>query len=88
MARGIVLCTSSHPISLYPDGLSVGPREWAENVDLDDPFNAQAIADGNLTVLTQVPTVAPRTASGEPVEAAPSLKSTSPATGGTATVGA
>jgi hypothetical protein len=65
MARGIVLGISSHPVDLHPDGRTVGPREWAENVDLDDPHNAQLIADGHLTVLTQVPQVSPRTKSGE-----------------------
>lgn len=66
MARGIVLCISSHPINLHPDGITIGPREWAEDTDLDDPHNAQAIADGHLTVLSSVPVHSPRTASGEP----------------------
>lgn len=65
MARGIVLCIASHPINLHPDGLTVGPHEWAQDIDLDDPTNAQAIADGHLTVLTSVPKDSPRTASGE-----------------------
>lgn len=64
MARGIVLCIASHPINLSPDGISIGPREWAENVDLD--ANSQAIADGHLAVLTSVPQDSPRTESGEP----------------------
>lgn len=66
MARGIVLCIASHPINLHPDGRTVGPREWAEDVDLDDPTNVQALSDGHLAVLTKVPKNSPRTESGEP----------------------
>jgi hypothetical protein len=72
MARGIVLCTASHPIHTYPDGITIGPREWAEDIDLDDPTNAQAIKDGHLTVLTTVPKDSPRTKSGEPNQPTPS----------------
>lgn len=83
MARGIVLCISSHPINLHPDGRTVGPREWAEDVDLDDPVNVQSIADGHLTVLDQVPKYSPRTSSGEPNTP---LSPSGPATGLTTNV--
>jgi hypothetical protein len=65
MARGIVLCTANHPVSLHPDGRSVGPREWAEDVDLDEATNAQHLSEGLLTKLDKVPVSAPRTESGE-----------------------
>jgi hypothetical protein len=68
MARGIVLNIGTHPITLHPDGRTVGTREWAEDVDLDDPVNSQAVTDGHLTVLTQVPVNSPRTESGEPIQ--------------------
>jgi hypothetical protein len=80
MARGIVLCTSSHPISLHPDGITIGPREWAEDIDLDDSVNAQAILDGHLTVLTKTPTSSPRTKSGEVEQPTPVTSTTTTTT--------
>ena len=66
MARGIVLNVGSHPINLHPDGITIGTREWAEDIDLDEPVNAQAIKDGHLAIIAGVPKESPRTKSGEP----------------------
>ena len=45
-----VFCTSRHPIDLS-NGAVLGPTEYADNIDVDHPHNAQLIADGHITVV-------------------------------------
>lgn len=51
MKKGNVVGTSSHSVDLS-DGRSVAPGEVVEDIDIEDPHNAQLVLDGHLSILT------------------------------------